>query len=306
MEYVLGIDGGGTKTHLVAMDKAMKILYEGYGGSSNLTSLTSGEVDRNLSELLGAFFANRNFSPRDCACLCLGTAGAGRETARLELKTMLNRWANQVLVTDDAQSALAGATETGSGILLIAGTGSICYARNQRGESHRTGGWGHIAGDEGSGYDMACQILRAVVRAADGRGSETQLTDLVMDFWSLTGIDQLIDALYRSGKGKSEIAALAILCDKAYDKQDKTAFQIMDKCAAGLAEMVIAAADVFGEEKCIPCICSGSLLEKSRYFQSHLRRHLELKKPEVQLAPKLHDAAWGCARLAWNYAEYTE
>lgn len=306
MEYVIGIDGGGTKTHLVAADKTMEILYEGYGGSSNLTSLSSGEVNQNLSELLGNFFESGRFSPEECTCLCLGTAGAGRETARSELKTMLRRWVGQVLVTDDAQSALAGATETGSGILLIAGTGSICYARNQYGESHRTGGWGHIAGDEGSGYDMACQILRAVVRAADGRGSETQLTDLVMDFWSLKGIDQLIDALYRSGKGKSEIAALAILCDRAYDKQDETAFQIMERCAAGLAEMVVAAAEVFREEEYIPCICSGGLLEKSRYLKFHLRRQLELKKPAVRLEPRLHNAAWGCARLAWNHAEYTE
>ena len=305
MNYVIGIDGGGTKTRCVAMDRRMNLLWEGRGGSSNLNSLPREEVEQNLAQLLESLFQGSGLSREDCACLCLGTAGAGRESVREELKDLLEQRLEgaSILVTDDAQSTLRGATADGWGILLIGGTGSICFARNRRGQTCRVGGWGHIAGDEGSGYDMGCQILRAVVRQADGRGPKTLLTDLVMDAWSLQGVDQLIDTLYRSGKGKTEIAALAILCDVAYDKEDKTAFQIMENCAVSLAEMAETAARLFPEKGTVPCVCSGSLLEKSRYLKFHLRRQLEWKRPQIRITTSLHDAAWGCARLAWDHVK---
>lgn len=303
MEYAIGIDGGGTKTHLLAADRDMRVLFEAVGGSSNLTCNSGAAVAENLNSLLERFTAESGLSLADCRGLCLGSAGAGRASSRDELRAILEKALPnvRVAVTDDAESALAGGTEHGSGILLVSGTGSICYAKNERGETCRVGGWGHVLGDEGSGYDMACRILRAVARAWDGRGQATVLTGLVEKLWSVSGMDALIDSVYRSGKGKTEIAALAVLCDIAYNDKDKVAFEIVEACACGLAEMALTAAAVFPGYGSIPCVFAGSLLIKSENLRAHLARRLREQEPAMRLLPCVHDAAWGCAKLAWQH-----
>ena len=303
MEYVIGIDGGGTKMHLVAADRQMNILFETFGGSSNLTSLSAKAVQQNLCDLLDRFFSESGLRRSDCRCVCLGSAGAGRDSARIQLAAMLREAGadGEIFITNDAESALAGGSETGDGILLIAGTGSICFGKNRRGETWRTGGWGHIAGDEGSGYDMACKILRAVVRGADGRGGPTILTELVKEYWELENMDGLMDAVYRSGKGKSEIAALASLCETACEKGDKAAFQIVESCAEELAEMAAVTAErLWGSEESVPCIYAGGLLEKSAHLRQCLQSSLLQKRPNLKLQFCMHDAAWGCASMAWK------
>lgn len=303
MEYVIGIDGGGTKTHLIAADRKMNILYESYGGSSNLTSLPGNTVREHLTALIQSFFAKSGLQPDNCICLYLGSAGAGRESACCELREILENLMPHcnVHVSNDAEGALAGGSESGSGILLIAGTGSFCYGKNSLGGTCRAGGWGHVMGDEGSGYEMSCEILRAVAKAHDGRGDPTALTALVMEHWRLTGMDGLMDSVYRSGKGKSELASLAFLCDIAYDKGDKIAYQIMEKAAAALSVLVKAVSErLQGDREQLPCSYTGGLLTKSRYLKVHLEKKLLVRCPGVELLPCKHNAAWGCAALAWR------
>lgn len=304
MQYVIGIDGGGTKTRLFAMDRRMGLLYEARGGSSNLTSCGSEAVRKNLTDLLQRAITESGLDPAECAGICLGSAGAGRESARQELRDILREaWDfGPILVTDDAESALAGGTADGCGILLAAGTGSICYGKNNRGQARRVGGWGHIAGDEGSGYAMACQILQAVFRAWDGREPATQLTGLVLEHWGLRDMDGLVDCVYRSGKGKSGIASLAPLCDLAYEAGDRAAHRIIERCARDLAEMALTASALFAEGTKISCVYTGSLLTKSVPLRTQLEALLGKVRPEIALSPCLHDAAWGCARLAWDHA----
>ncbi len=309
MGYVIGIDGGATKTRCAAFDSEMRVLAETFGGSSNLTSLSQEEVRHNLTDLLDRFFLESNLLPEECSCLCLGSAGAGRKSARKELKKILKEVLPQshIFVTDDAISALTGGTGGGPGILLISGTGSICLGRDSTGRVCRAGGWGHVMGDEGSGYDMACRMLRAIVCAHDGRAEPTLLTQLVFDYWGVAGIDELTDLVYRSGKGKSEIASLAFLCDIGYDKGDKPAVRIVKDCAEELAAMAAAVAEKLalpGEE--LPCLGAGSVLEKSLCLRKHLETELQEKGTGLRLARCRYDAAWGCGRLAWEQAGCVE
>ncbi len=302
MEYVIGIDGGGTKTHLLAVDKNMDILYESKGGSSNLASNPPEVVKDNLSSLLEEFRRESGLSPLQCRGLCLGSAGAGRESAKKTLYQFLqkSKLSPYIYVTTDAEGALYGGTETGCGLLLIAGTGSICYGRNAVGEICRVGGWGHIMGDEGSGFNMACRMLQAVAKAWDGRGRPTILTDLIMEYWSLHNMDELVDYVYHANKGKAEIAALAFLCDLAYKKGDESAFEIMEACARELAGLVKSAGRAFSQDSQVICVYSGSLITKSLYLLQHLRHMLAENTPEILFIQPKQSAAWGCARLAWE------
>lgn len=302
MEYVIGIDGGGTKTHLLAVSRNMDILYETKGESSNLTSNSPAAVDANLSSLLQKFRRESGLSPAQCQGVCLGSAGAGRDSAKKMLQGFLRNAeiSPSIYVTTDAEGALYGGTETGYGLLLIAGTGSICYGRDSSGKICRVGGWGHIIGDEGSGFDMSRRMLQAVVKAWDGRRGPTVLTELILKQWDLRDMDDLVDCLYHRNKGKSDIAALAFLCDLAYKKGDGSAFEIMDACAKELAELVKTAGNVFPEDSQVVCVYSGSLISKSPYLLNHLRRALAGSNPKILFTQPKHNAAWGCAKLMWD------
>lgn len=303
MEYVIGIDGGGTKSRLVAAGRQMEVLYETGGGGASLTALPAAEVKENLAELLGRFFAQSGKKPGDCAALCIGASGAGRRRPQERLAEMLGDVLPgvPVRVVTDAQGALTGGIGSGVGLLLLAGTGSICYGKNQRQETWRTGGWGHIMGDEGSGYDMARKVLQAVARQADGRGKPTLLTGLVLDELKLSTVDQLVEELYCEKKEKSAVAGLAFLCDIAYNKGDRTALRIMREVAASLAELaVVTAGKLWAPQEPVCCVCAGGLLEKSPYLKEHVREELENKRPNITVISPAHSAAWGCAALAWG------
>lgn len=299
---MIGIDGGGTKTHLKALTRERAAVGEAWGGASNLTALSRGQVEENLSSLLADFFADSGLNPADCSGLCLGTAGAGSPLARKELRAMLETKLPgvPVQVTNDALPALYGGTLTGCGVILIAGTGSICLARNAAGEIWRTGGWGHILGDEGSGYAVSAAMLRAVLEAYDKRGPETLLTGMVLEYLGLSEPMDVINYVYHSGKGKSELASLAFLCDIAYNKGDIPAQKILRNAAEGLGRMAEAAASAVGLDRMpdAPCVCSGGMAVHSGPLRQELAAYLAREAPGLSLQECREDAAYGCALLA--------
>lgn len=296
MNYLIGIDGGGTKTLLRAADSGtLALLGEAKGGASNLTALPEKEVQGNLDGLLADFFAQSGLSPDGCCGAVLGSAGAGSPDARGRLQGMLAALLpkSRILVEDDALPVLYAGTETGVGMILISGTGSICLGRNEAGKRFRAGGWGHLIGDEGSGYALGRDVLTAVMEQFDGRGPKTMLTEMVFDRLGLQEPMEIIDWTYRRGNGKSEIAALSALCEKAALAGDQTALAIFNKAAYELARMAMAVAKKLPGKHRI-CVCSGGNLTKAPL----LREKLAAKLGGVQLVLSERDAADGCLLMA--------
>ena len=183
MGYVIGIDGGGTKTLLKIADRNGKLLVVCQGGPSNIYSSSLDTVKANIHQLINDGLQQLNIDINSLDCVCMGTAGAGREDEQNLLKKLLREVgiSCNIIITDDAITALYGALGKGEGIILISGTGSICYGRKDDGTIYRSGGWGHIIGDEGSGYDIGRCILTKVMRSYDGRDNKTILTTLALD-----------------------------------------------------------------------------------------------------------------------------
>jgi N-acetylglucosamine kinase-like BadF-type ATPase len=165
----------------------------------------------------------------DCRDICIGTAGADRADEKSIIKEIIRvtGFFGRIIVTNDAEIALYGGTHGEEGIIIISGTGSICYGRNSSGDICRAGGWGHIIGDEGSGYDIGAKALRAIVRSYDGRAENTIMTSMILEHLKIEKPEGLINYVYRSGIGKQEIAGLAYLVDKAYNLGDAAAGEIL-------------------------------------------------------------------------------
>ena len=196
----------------------------------------------------------------------------------------------------DHEIALAGAIQ-GHGAILIAGTGAVCFGRNKAGNPFRTGGYGYLIDDGGSGYALGRDILAAVVRAFDGRGPATCLTDLVYQQLPVQDISQLITWLYAPETGKKEIGSLAPLLLKALEQDDKAAVKIAHKAVDDLAELVIASWRKTGMTDG-ELAFFGSIFQYYDCIREGLIQRLNEALPGVNIIEAHHPAAHGAAMLA--------
>lgn len=178
---------------------------------------------------------------------------------------------------------------------MISGTGSICYGIDRQGNQVRTGGWGHLIDDRGSGYAIAVDILSSVVRAWDGRGEQTILTELVFEQLGIKELTELIHYIYAPERSKKEIASLAALIGKAGEQKDAVALNIQERTADALYEMVQAVHKKMPAEK--ELVLAGSVLKNNQRIQSSLIEKLNMEHPQWSIRTAQHSAATGALRL---------
>lgn len=223
----IGLDVGGSKTELLASrsrdDERIRLT----GPGANIQRIGIEASARTLADLIQR--ALRQYAAPQLASVCAGIAGAGRasdqDALAQHLLTLLDLSpAPHVQIVHDAQIALEAAFNEGSGMIVIVGTGSVVFARTQDGTLMRTGGWGYLLGDEGSGFALGQSGLRAVAHAIDG-GPPTMLQQQVADQYGLDTRDQLIHQVYQHDWPMQDVAPLVI--EAALDG-DAVARQIVD------------------------------------------------------------------------------
>ncbi len=254
-EWVLGIDGGGSKTEAwlaprLAPEGAGKSTPEhllpvgrGLAGSSNLTTLGAAGSLSAIANAADQAFRVAGMSACRVEAACLAVAGSARLDLRRELEgRALGELARAVFVVHDAAPVLACVDDDGAGIAVISGTGSIVFGRNRRGQVARAGGFGALYSDPGSGFDLSRRAIVAVLSAHDGTGPETSLSGLFLERFSAADVAGLIEALHRTGFDPAAIATHADLVDLAAQRGDAVAMQILRTAAARLADGVVAVA----------------------------------------------------------------
>jgi len=238
--FVLGIDGGGTKTVAwLAPRTEGEILGRGHAGPGNPRAAGFDLALANIDAAIAAAFADANLPRTEAAAACFGLAGAGWATEQQQIAAWASSRgiARRVQVTGDAEPILAAASPDNVGVVLICGTGSLAWGRNAAGETARCGGWGYLLGDEGSGYAIALAGLRAAVRAADGRGPRTDLLPAFLRQLNAGSPDELVARVYGSEMTRERLAGLAsVVFD--YRSTDAAAGQIIAAAARDLAELV--------------------------------------------------------------------
>ena len=239
--YVCGWDGGGTKTQVLCQALTGAALLDAAFGPLNLNGASQEKILGTVGDCVGAMAALPG-GLAACRALVIGTAGVSNSAA-VALVTQAVRaagYGGPLRLLGDQEIALAGAIR-GPGAVLIAGTGGICCGRDGRGGSTRVGGYGYLIDDEGSGYALGRDILKAVARAADGRGPATCLTGLVREALGVDGMGPVVTWLYAPSTGKKEVAALAPLLLQALAQGDEAAQAIADHAAQELALLACTA-----------------------------------------------------------------
>ena len=260
-QYYLGVDGGGSKTLAIIVDEQGHELGRGLAGSANYAAdgLETALTNIRLAVQQATQAANITQVP-SLHKAWLGLAGLDRPADFTCLTPHLSTLASSVHLTNDAELAL-GALPATIGIALIAGTGSIALGRDVHGRTARTGGWGHLLGDEGSGYDLGRLALLASVRAADGRGQPTLLLEMLMQHWQLDSPDDIIGEIY-TAQNKTTIAQVAPYVFKAASLADEVASRIIQQAAEELALAVLTVSTKldFAHQAAVSLALGGSLL----------------------------------------------
>ena len=233
-QRVIGIDAGATKTVGLLADADGRVLARARGGGANLQVQGEAQVEAVFRTII------RDLSETGAAdALCVGIAGVDRpgdESAMREILTRLGF--AEARIVNDAVIALVAGSPNRTGIVVLSGTGSIAYGVDPKGGVARAGGFGSLLGDEGSGYWLGNQAVRAVVRAADGRGPATRLTGMVLETLGISTIDELVPVFYEQHLTRTSVAALASRVERARAQGDGVASELMIRAAQ---ELVLAA-----------------------------------------------------------------
>lgn len=289
MKYYIGIDAGGTGTNIIIGDQDGNELISGETSQGNINIVAPKDFEEALSSKIDELLGLKDLSKGDCLGLCLGAAGADNtKNIKIynDILANLGLSGEKVLVTD-AEIGLYGSLGEGYGIVLVAGTGSICFAVDKDGNKHRVGGWGHIISDEGSGYHIGIMVLRKVMQAYDD-GKESYLKEGVFEHFNITSYDELIKLIYSDTTDKKTIASLSLICERAYEKGHEDARSIMHEAGLELASLIGRLYDkAFHDDELCNWSYGGSIMVKSDYIRNLVESETSKKYPNLtMLAPK--------------------
>jgi len=298
MEYILGVDGGGTKTVALLGDLDGNVLARGMSGSSNANAVGFNAACLSLESAIN--MARKDHSG-EISAMCLGLAGAGRK----EDIEQFQNWAvhqfpkTMVKVVSDAEILLMAGVPSGPALALICGTGSIVYGRTVTGELIRAGGWGYLFGDEGSGYAIGLAALREVMQAYDGRGPETLLSELVLERYGLHTPPELVHTIYSAESPRSTVATLSDLVEQAAGQGDSVAISILEESSRELARAIAAVFPKLGTST-VPLVITGGTILHGRYLKKAFNRACETQRLAFTAVRYVAEPAEGALQLAWK------
>lgn len=301
MKYLIGMDGGGTKTACLVTDLQGKEIFKTTGGPSNFLMQGTEKVSEMLFNLITECKNKLECEYSDFEVIVLGTTGAGRRSDAERLENAFNEYAkskgvtfNTFYVDSDARIALEGAFSGKPGSILIAGTGSIMFGKDSAGEIHRVGGFGRFIGDQGSGYHIGKQGLTMLAKAFDGRGEKTILSDLVKEKFNIDTPEILITEIY---KNNFDIASVAPLVIEAAEKEDEVCLSIIEEECHELILHLFAMQKKINEPmlKVAPI---GSVITTDNFFARTFRQRVEKLCTNVQLKERENSPDMGAIIMA--------
>lgn len=295
MEVWLGIDAGGSRSVLLAVDNKFNIIYKDQGKSIHARMMKIEDQVSRVSRLIDAF--NAQHSTANIKGLCIGIAGGGREAEQTTLRTALKDIYDKfpIIVTSDAHIAHAEAFQNGEGILIISGTGSMVLGKKDN-RWDRAGGYGFLIGDPAGGYRLGQESLFAICTAMDG-GKPTLMEDLVKNKFDINTREDLILRIYDNSILPAQIAPILLV---AAEKGDYIAANIiLDNCTK-LAGQVAIASDTLGFANTPLCVIGG--LFKNAYFKDVLTSCLNEAIRDINWVRDISEPALGACRLSMSQA----
>jgi N-acetylmuramic acid 6-phosphate etherase len=307
-DIVIGVDGGGTKTvaWIAPLEDADNtvVLGRGKAGPGNPRSVGFETAQSNIAAAIEAAFDDAALPRVPAAAAWFGLAGAGREVeqGRISAWAVERQLANRVRVSGDVELVLGAASRDFSGIAFACGTGSMAWGRSREGQVGRCGGWGYLLGDEGSSYAIAIAALNAIVRAADGRGPATALTERFLNANRLASAKELVDFVYSPAMNPPALASGAMFVFEVAET-DGVAKQIIETGAEESAHMIAALARRMGLGRSFTLGMSGSACVKQPTYRERILDRLAARNVRPASVEVVAEPVRGAVALARALAD---
>jgi N-acetylglucosamine kinase-like BadF-type ATPase len=299
---VVGVDGGGTGTRAVVMDAKQRVRGEGRSGPSNPLRVGIAKAANHVREAVDRACAEAAVHRDDISFAAIGLAGVRRKDIHectLEKLTESLKEVRSIELLPDGELALYGATEGQPGLVVIAGTGSICCGRNNQGKQTCSGGWGPIVGDEGGASWIARKALQAVARATDGRGAPTALTGAALSYFKVENAEDLSTAVYSPTMTNDRLAGFAREVVPVARTGDEQAIEILELSGRQLAAAAIAVIKKLRMEKDeFPVACVGGVYGAGELLLTPMQEEIRKVAKRAYLSQPLFRPVVAAARIA--------
>jgi N-acetylglucosamine kinase-like BadF-type ATPase len=308
MVYILCLDIGKTKTLAAIIDDNGNLFGKVRAGPAGLY-LREDVVVENLLEAIKKCLLTSNITLRDLNLISISWADLDtqkdwRKAWRIIEKAKLTK--NKVLIEHDAVAAYYAVTLGKPGVAVIAGTGSIAYGMNSKGEKARVGGWGWLIDNEGGACWIAIKALNLVLRAYDGRGEKTILTEKVKNYFRIRNELEILDKVYKELRGDvMRLSEFAKIVDEAANMGDKVAIKILKEGGKELGFMalsIIEKLNMYDEENII--VGGVGSVFNSKIIKSEFMKTVKEKvttvtfcEPLIDYQPLLGPIVIGCRKL---------
>lgn len=302
MEYLLAVDGGGTKTKVLCADLDGNVVGEGLAGPTNLTATSVGAASFNLRE--GIRQATQGLAEGwTIKRMVMGLAGMDTSSEYNKAHKIFNEalgeyQIQEVKLINDIEIALESGTSKADAVALIAGTGSNCFGRNAEGKEVKVGGMDFLLTDQGSGYAIGRAVLRSAVKSYDGRIERSLLEQMVCEHFHLPSIGELKDAVYNPMLSKAEIAELTAVCVEAFNQGDAVARSILDHNIDELYMMVdtvMTKLDMASRQ--VDVVFVGGI-SKVQYIADRLTEKVRSLCPGVTIITPDQEPVYGALKMA--------
>lgn len=242
-QFVAGVDGGGTATRAAILDEQLRVVGEGHAGPSNPLRVGVANAASAVRDAIDQACGEGGLHRDDLMAAVVGLAGVRRRDIRDRMREKLSDCLKEIKpieVYTDGEIALYGATDGAPGLVVIAGTGSICCGRNSQGKHFCAGGWGPIVGDEGGASWIARKALQAVAQATDGRGLKTALASAALNYFKIATPDDLSTAVYAPTMTNDRLAGFGKQVMRVAEAGDEVARDILRQAGKQLGLAVTA------------------------------------------------------------------
>ena len=296
MAIFLGIDGGGSKTRCLVGDEACTFGV-GEAGGSNVVRLGAETARRNLHEAIQRACQAAGILLTDVEHVCVGVAGASVSEVNSEVRDAVRAIVpGEVEVVGDMVIAMASAFADQPGAIVISGTGSVAFGRNEKGDTGRAGGWGYAVSDEGSGHWIGRAAVAAILRAHD-EGRETSLTRQILATWQVSEMSDLVRLA--NAQPAPDFAQLFPVVLKAADAGDWRAATLLNSAASELAMLAeVVLRRLWTSDQQIRVAMGGSVFQHAPQVRRAFYHTIRGSYPRAAVCFRVVDAAEGALLLA--------
>lgn len=298
-QLFFGIDGGGTQSRLGICDETDRLIAQVKGGSTNRYAVGFDAACDNLRDLIQKLKIESGIDVQNCVAGCFASAGMSTEQETEDFRRFFTGEGIRcpLYLCNDALAALAGGTGTAEGIIVVSGTGSIAAGLDKNGRTARAGGLGHLIGDEGSGFKIGLDGIKAAAAALERRGERTILAPMLFNHYGVNTIRELFPFLY-TNFDKSRVASFSPCVFQAAQQSDAVATHILTTAAQDLSLLTRSVYGALFDGTEAEVVFSGGILEHQASFAKLTAAYICDALPQVRIICRRFEPVVGACILA--------